>query len=221
MVTTTHPAAPTLTRRRAETRDRLMDAAILAFAERGVLGASVEEISERAGFTRGAFYSNFGSKDELVLALLNREAEVQIGHARRAIRSVLTVPPESEAAASALIDRTVEVFFGAQGTDREWLVAQRELRLYAIRNPAVSADFVAFDEQCRDELVSLLSDALVSAGRAFTIPVDQALTIVIAVFEHTVLQTLTVGPGVTGPGPREVMTTVLTAITRTAPEASP
>ena len=219
MTATPAPAA-TVTRRRAETRDRLMDAAIRIFAERGVLGASVEELSERAGFTRGAFYSNFGSKDELVLALLSREAEVQIGHARRAIQTVLTVAPDTEEAAAALIGRTVELFFGAQGTDREWLVAQRELRLYAIRNPAVSADFVAFDEQCRDELVSLLTDALTATGRAFAVPVDQALTMLIAVYEHTVLQTLTAGVPSLGPGPRDVMTTLLTAITRTASESS-
>ena len=43
-----------LTARRAATRDRLVDAAITVFAEKGVLGASVEEICETAGFTRGA-----------------------------------------------------------------------------------------------------------------------------------------------------------------------
>ena len=48
-----------VTARRAATRERLIDAAIDVFAEKGVLGASVEEICEDAGFTRGAFYSNF------------------------------------------------------------------------------------------------------------------------------------------------------------------
>ncbi|NUR95181.1 MAG: helix-turn-helix transcriptional regulator, partial [Kribbellaceae bacterium] len=56
-------------RRRSNTRARLLEGALEVFAERGFHGASVEDICERAGFTRGAFYSNFGSKDELVLAL--------------------------------------------------------------------------------------------------------------------------------------------------------
>jgi AcrR family transcriptional regulator len=52
------------------TRAALLDAAAELFVERGFLGASVEAIAERAGFTRGAFYSNFASKDELFAELL-------------------------------------------------------------------------------------------------------------------------------------------------------
>ncbi|QGF23226.1 TetR/AcrR family transcriptional regulator [Raineyella fluvialis] len=63
--------------RRAETRQRLLDGAVGVFADRGVLAASVEEICDRAGFTRGAFYSNYGSKNELVLALLEQDRERQ------------------------------------------------------------------------------------------------------------------------------------------------
>ena len=74
--------------RRAHTRDRLMDAAIALFAEKGILGASVEEICERAGFTRGAFYSNFDSKDELLLAVLRRKGEEIFHAATRATGSV-------------------------------------------------------------------------------------------------------------------------------------
>src|SRR6266536_3622906 len=61
-----------LTRRekQAETRERLLDAAERVFLRRGLQGSSVEEISAEAGFTRGAFYSNFKSKDELFVELL-------------------------------------------------------------------------------------------------------------------------------------------------------
>jgi AcrR family transcriptional regulator len=52
------------------TRAALLDAAGAVFVERGFQGASVEAIAERAGFTRGAFYSNFSSKDELFAELL-------------------------------------------------------------------------------------------------------------------------------------------------------
>ncbi|HSK32534.1 MAG TPA: helix-turn-helix domain-containing protein, partial [Propionicimonas sp.] len=67
-------AGSTLTPRRTQTREKLMDAATTLFAQKGVLAASVEEICERAEFTRGAFYSNFADKDELCLAVLNRQA---------------------------------------------------------------------------------------------------------------------------------------------------
>jgi AcrR family transcriptional regulator len=55
---------------RARTRAALLDAAARVFVERGFAGASVERIAAAAGYTRGAFYSNFGSKEELFAELL-------------------------------------------------------------------------------------------------------------------------------------------------------
>jgi AcrR family transcriptional regulator len=56
--------------KQAETRRLLLDAAERVFLRRGLQGSSVEEIAAEAGFTRGAFYSNFKSKDELFVELL-------------------------------------------------------------------------------------------------------------------------------------------------------
>jgi len=55
---------------RDETRDKLFEAAARVFEEQGIGGASIEAIAATAGFTRGAFYSNFVSKDELIIAML-------------------------------------------------------------------------------------------------------------------------------------------------------
>jgi AcrR family transcriptional regulator len=56
--------------RQAQTRQELLDAAARVFVRRGFQGSSVEEISAEAGYTRGAFYSNFKSKDEILVELL-------------------------------------------------------------------------------------------------------------------------------------------------------
>jgi AcrR family transcriptional regulator len=56
---------------REETRARLFEAAAEVFEAHGIAAASVEDIAAAAGFTRGAVYSNFANKDELVLALLD------------------------------------------------------------------------------------------------------------------------------------------------------
>ena len=58
---------------REETRKHLLDAAQRLIAKNGLSAASVEDIAEAAGYTRGAFYSNFGSKDDLFLELLSRD----------------------------------------------------------------------------------------------------------------------------------------------------
>jgi AcrR family transcriptional regulator len=66
----TRPKRLTRKERQAETRSRLLDAAEQVFLRRGLQGSSVEEITAEAGFTRGAFYSNFKSKNELFVELL-------------------------------------------------------------------------------------------------------------------------------------------------------
>ena len=57
--------------RQAQTRRELLDAAARVFVKRGFQGSTVEEISAEAGYTRGAFYSNFASKNELFVELLH------------------------------------------------------------------------------------------------------------------------------------------------------
>ena len=55
---------------RDDTCEKLFEAAARVFEEQGIGGASIEIIAAAAGFTRGAFYSNFKSKDELIIAML-------------------------------------------------------------------------------------------------------------------------------------------------------
>jgi AcrR family transcriptional regulator len=72
------PVKPARTRpTRVEVRDRILDAASEVFAAEGFGGATIDAIGQAAGFTKGAVYSNFGSKDELFLALLDRQFELR------------------------------------------------------------------------------------------------------------------------------------------------
>ncbi len=63
---------------RDDTRDKLFEAAARVFEEQGINAASIETIAAAAGFTRGAFYSNFASKDELIVAMLEDHVEQAI-----------------------------------------------------------------------------------------------------------------------------------------------
>jgi AcrR family transcriptional regulator len=65
------PKRLTRAERQQQTRQALLDAAARVFVRRGLQASSVEEISAEAGYTRGAFYSNFSSKDELFVELLH------------------------------------------------------------------------------------------------------------------------------------------------------
>src|ERR1700724_4696268 len=63
---------------RDDTRDKLFEAAARVFEDQGIGGASIEAITLAAGFTRGAFYSNFASKDELIIAMLEDHVQQTI-----------------------------------------------------------------------------------------------------------------------------------------------
>src|SRR5581483_5553077 len=72
------PVKPHRTRpTRGEVRDRILDAASKVFAAEGFAAATIDAIGQSAGFTKGAVYSNFESKDGLFLALLDREFELR------------------------------------------------------------------------------------------------------------------------------------------------
>jgi AcrR family transcriptional regulator len=85
------PEAPRrTTRKRAETVTRLLDAAIEVIGERGFQRASLDQIAARAGLTKGAIYSNFGSKEDLFLAVaatrpVGFSANAQPGQSMRTI----------------------------------------------------------------------------------------------------------------------------------------
>jgi AcrR family transcriptional regulator len=64
--------------RSAQTRAKLLDAAATVYARRGFAGATLDEVASEAGFTKGAVYGHFGSKENLLLALLAEYLSGQI-----------------------------------------------------------------------------------------------------------------------------------------------
>jgi AcrR family transcriptional regulator len=63
---------------RDDTCEKLFEAAARVFEEQGIGGASIEAIAAAAGLTRGAFYSNFKSKDELIIAMIEDHVEQSV-----------------------------------------------------------------------------------------------------------------------------------------------
>lgn len=174
----------TVTPRRTQTRERLMDAAVALFAEKGVLGASVEEICERAEFTRGAFYSNFADKDELCLAVLRRQAARELAATEQAVAAL----PTGELGASSieeLVDSALSVFLAAQPRTDEDLVASLELRLYAIRNPELRPAFLALNDEMVVHIGELLQTAVSRVGSELLVPMAQAIDLLHAVYAHS------------------------------------
>jgi TetR/AcrR family transcriptional regulator, transcriptional repressor of aconitase len=84
------PAPKRLTREesRALTREKLLASAYEVMAREGYEGASIDRIAEEAGFSKGAFYSNFESKEEIFLELLETHSVQDIGEIAELLRNV-------------------------------------------------------------------------------------------------------------------------------------
>ena len=175
--------------RREATRQRLLDAAVELFGERGVLGSSVEEICERAGFTRGAFYSNFDSKDELCLDVLRRKGEQYLAAMQAAV-GVIPVAPVPADGTDRLIRDAVAVFLEAQPKKVAELVTMMELRLHALRTPGLREGWLAVHEGISQSTAGLLDIALARVGATLTLPASQVIELLGAVYENTISMSL-------------------------------
>ena len=112
--------------RRARTREALLDAAAELFAERGVEGASVDAIAEKADRTSGALYDHFGSKDGLLYALLEGWVD-DVAAVTGAELSTATTLDER----MAVMWRNVADPVAGEG---RWIALEHELWSYATRN---------------------------------------------------------------------------------------
>ena len=141
---------------RSQTREKLLDAAARVFAERGFHGASVEAVSEEAGFSTGALYSNFAGKEELFLSLYEERVE-------RRRRELQEVVRRSGDLASGLTSAAGTVDESLR-RDRDFFLLYFEFALHAARNPQFARRLEAVRDEALAELASALSDGLVGAG---------------------------------------------------------
>lgn len=126
------PADRPLTARRAATRDRLVEAAAAVFAEQGFGATAVEDVCARAGFTRGAFYSNFASLTEVFVELYRRRADQLTAAVQAAAAEVGEV---TSANVGTLVARVV----GRLPDDARWRILQAEFTAHALRDPSAAA----------------------------------------------------------------------------------
>lgn len=142
------------TRRRA-TRMRLVLAAQEEFGRRGIDATSVEQLCEAAGFTRGAFYSNFATKDDLCVAIAQEVAERTIGACRDALGEL---PQGSD------LGLVVTSILGVASLTENQHRTQLELQLRGWRDPQLGARLAAVREQTLPLAVEVISRAAARAG---------------------------------------------------------
>jgi AcrR family transcriptional regulator len=157
----------------ADTRARLMAAAWAVFAERGFGSTSVEAVASRAGFTRGAFYSNFADKEAIFLALVLEHLNGRAAAVGRVLRrsGPLTVFADLRA------------WNEDEPDDPRWLPLMAEFRAHALRNETARAGLAAHERALRDLYGQAIRAQFDVVGITPTSPIEH-MALVVQALDH-------------------------------------
>ena len=166
-----------LTPRREATVGRLVKAAIAQFAARGIDATSVENLCEAAGFSRGAFYSNFTSKDDLCVAVAERYRDSVQANLPEAVASL---PTDEDLALVA--DAALESFLKILSPSREMTITLLEIRMRALRSPKLADHLERINTETRPSLVKFVDDLAERLGISFALPTEYILDLFEALY---------------------------------------
>ena len=175
-------STPRVTRRRIETRRRLLEAAVEVFAEKGFGRTTVDDVCARAGYTRGAFYSNFVSLDELFLLVWQERSDAFLAAAEAAVDAAESNPVSS---LEEGIDRLLELSV----IDDSWARIEWEFTAHALRTPGLREVMAAREARISELLLRILDRALAHVDRQIT-DREAFAAALIAVHDGTTVQVL-------------------------------
>ncbi|HST56506.1 MAG TPA: TetR/AcrR family transcriptional regulator [Solirubrobacteraceae bacterium] len=168
---------------KAATRDRLLNAARIVFARGGFHGASVEEIASEAGFSTGALYSNFGGKEDLFVALMEREIDKHAREMAEVVANRTSVADRATGGAQqwmTLIEREPEL-----------LLLFMEFWAYGVRDARMRPQVAAHFAQVRELLTRLLADGMREFDLELELPAEHLAIAIDALADGIARQKLT------------------------------
>jgi AcrR family transcriptional regulator len=193
---------------RANTRERLLAAARSAFARSGFHGASVEEIASEAGYSTGALYSNFEGKEDLFVALMEREIDEHAQEIASAVREQASISDRAAGGARqwmTMIEREPEA-----------LLLFMEFWAYGVRDAGVRPKVAARFAQMRRVLTGLIADGVRDFDLELTIPAEQLAVAIDALADGIARQKLADPDAVPDELMGDVLGLLLEAVTRPA-----
>jgi AcrR family transcriptional regulator len=158
-------------RRRARTRAALVDAARFVFARKGFEGASLDEIAETAGYTRGAIYKHFHSKEDLLFAVYDQVNEQGLERYSKLL----------ETGRARALDPTliVEIWQELIAGDSDLRALELEFALYVLRHPDVRERSLQHRRHNRELVVEFMKTRSQAGGFEFAIPMERLSAILL------------------------------------------
>jgi len=173
-----------------DSRTRLLDAAARVFAAKGYRAATVDEVTAEAGLSKGTFYWNFKSKEDLFQTLL----EERIDRPARALMEITRTAPADRPTSSDVSAGLARMLSG----ERETLVLLQEYWAAATRDPRLAQRYRRRQEVLREALAETLEARHETTGVPLEFPSRDLATAFIALAEGLGLEAL-VDPGAVGP----------------------
>jgi AcrR family transcriptional regulator len=152
-------------RRKQRTRETLLDAAAVVFAKRGFQGASLDEIAETAGYTRGAIYKHFADKEELLHEVCKRLNERTFAEFDEL--SGVDVPMTD-----VEIEQVTDQWRRMVERDPEFRIVMLEFTLHAMRNPEQRARAREFGRANLEAISDYMTQRANQVGETFPLPVE-------------------------------------------------
>jgi AcrR family transcriptional regulator len=149
---------------RTLTRQRLLTSARSEFAREGYAGAAVETIAEKAGFSKGAFYSQFPSKEDLFLELMSTFLTKQV----EAFSSMLDA---SEGTLESYLELKSQRMDEAS-LDHDWATLTVELELHAQRSPAFAERYNGFFDDYVKAVSRIVKLLFAKSGKSLPLPAE-------------------------------------------------
>jgi AcrR family transcriptional regulator len=170
---------------RAEQNDRnralLLSAALRVFLTRGYHAASLEQIADEAGFSKGVVYSRFESKADMFLALLTDRI------AARAAENASTV---AELASSGTVAGLIELAWQAERKTPGWRLLVTEFRVIAARDPVLSRRYAAAHATTVNAVADVLTAVAERNGISLAVPARRVGELLLAIETGIALEQL-------------------------------
>jgi AcrR family transcriptional regulator len=177
------PERLTREEKKARTRAQLIDAAAAVFARRGLIAASLDEVAEEAGLTKGAVYSNFDSKEDLFQAVIDERLNEPMRHGAEVIDSSVGTTEEHAMAGA-------RVFVDVVQQEREVFLLSLEFNIHVARHPELAPAYVARSREQLAQVVELIHERSTAFGSSLPLPADQMAIAVEALSKGIALQKL-------------------------------
>jgi AcrR family transcriptional regulator len=193
---------------REQTTQRLLDAAQKLIAKKGLEAASVENIAAAAGYTRGAFYSNFNSKDDLFIELLRRDHEKATAELN-ALRRDTSLPVDH-------VQSRARDIYGQIYRDNESFMIWTEARMLAVRDARFRAKLNALMTEKRAQIADFIRYFYERVGVAPAVPPEQLAMGFMSLAEGVKLYMMSSPAEMTGPIAESLLTVFVDSIMRLA-----